>query len=611
MNRNSAKNQRPIVAGLLLGLVGGAFAQQVPPQPVYGNVTPVEVPEWGTSDEQGNCQSIPGTTQVSCRYFSGAQQADIDLLDGAANLPGLQMKRTGLRFYGFPRGTPGTVEMRRFMFCSVSLDCSLPAATIYSHFIQPEQVYNDAGQLIANPNFVQFRSPSVARYIVDQGYNGFNVVLPIRRTIGNKVFEFCPSGTQEIRKWYNAAFQRSVSVPGYKNDGNWRFTNGFKWRDSALPRGYETSYDDEMFCGPAQAKSVWVNNGKPADRQTQADGTVQGSFVSRFDLASATRTNFVTTELNRSGSFDQSRNVYWASAKSTRLTLQIKGDTNLASNIDANFVSDRIGLLNDERTGNLMQMDTFFRGNRAWVLDHKLPVNNNPGIFIQPFTTTQSNNNQQVEAALAGRIEGDVFFRVLAENNFAGSRIEAWDLRTNTRLISYSLPLRLADLALPNSHRPEISYSPRRNTLYIVAVQSGLLITLDIGTGLYNQYQFPGNYGARDIEVDTAREVAYLVMRATFSGSNAANDTTGRSKVYEVNLANLVVSRQVEIGIGGWQLATAPVAGFMNLFITNTADGPGANEPDSLSQVTTSTFTEVRKLPTLDEPTAIHVQLVD
>lgn len=612
MNRINANRVvcSSLLAGAILAVSGAGMAQQVPPQPAYANVTPVEVPEWGTSDEQGNCQIVPGTTQVSCRYFSGAMQADIELLDGAANRPGLQMKRTGLRFYGFPRGTPGTVEMRRFMFCSVSLDCERPEATIYSHFIQPEQVYNDAGQLIANPNFVQFRSPAVAKYIVDQGYNGFNIVLPIRRTIGNKTFEFCPSGTQEIRKWYNAAFQRSQTTAGYKNDGNWRFTNGFSWRDGTLPRGYETSYDDEMFCGPARAKSVWVNNSGPADRQVQGDGTAQGSFVSRFDLASGARTNFLTTEtIFRSASFDQSRNTYWAPGVSPRLTLRIR-DTNVVTNIDANFLSDRFALLNDERSGNLMQLDTALRGNRAWVLNHLQPINTNPGIFIQPFTSTVSQNNRSVESALAARIEGDVFFRVLAEANFASARVEAWDLRSNTRLASYTLPVPLAT-SDSSSFLPEISYSPTRNILYIVAVQSGLLVTLNMGTGQYNQYTFPGNYGARDIEVDSARDVAYLVMRATFSGSNAANDTVGRSRIYELNLANLNVTRQVEIGIGGWQIAMAPVTGYMNLFVTNYADGLGANEDDSFSQVTTSTFTEVRKLTTLNQPTAIHVQLQD
>ena len=114
-----------------------AIAQTLP---AWANVLPLEVPEWKTSDEAGNCQSVPGTSQISCRYFSGANPEDIAILDGAANRPGLQLKRTGARFFGFPRGTPGTVEMRRFMFCSVSLDCALPAQTIYSHFIQPESL---------------------------------------------------------------------------------------------------------------------------------------------------------------------------------------------------------------------------------------------------------------------------------------------------------------------------------------------------------------------------------------------------------------------------------------------------------------------------------------
>ena len=329
-------------------------------------------------------------------------------------------------------------------------------------------------------------------------------------------------------------------------------------------------------------------------------------------MATGARTNFVTTQPTRSGSFDQSRNVYWAPAESPRFTLQVKADSNSVANIDANFLSDRIGLLNDERTGNLMQMETYVRGNRTWVLNHRQPINANPGIFIQPFTNTVSLNNRLVEAALAGRIEGDVFFRVLAENNFASSRVEAWDLRTNTKLVSYTMPVQLAQAAEPNSFRPEISYSPTRNTLYIVAVQAGRLYTLNMSSGSANEIVFPAaHFGVRDIEIDSARDAAYVVMRATSGGTNASNDSLGRSRVYELNLANLSVSRQVEIGVGGWQIAMAPVSGFMNLFITNAADGAGTNENDSLSQVTTSNFTQVRKLTTLNQPTSIQVQLLD
>ena len=348
--------------------------------PAWANVLPVEVPEWKTSDEAGNCQNIPGTTQVSCRYFSGANPEDIAILDGAANRPGLQLKRTGARFFGFPRGTPGTVEMRRFMFCSVSLDCSLPAQTIYSHFIQPEKVFNDSGVLVDNPNFVTFRSPANARYIVDQGYNGFNIVLPIRTSIGGKVFQFCPSGTQAIRKWYNGAFQRSQTTSGYKNDGNWRFVNSFSWRDAALPRGYETSYDDELFCGPAQAKALWINNDTPSDAANFSDGTRRGSYVSRIELATAVRSNFVTVQPSRSSSFDQSRNLYWAPAENNRLTVQIGATTGTASNLDANFVSGRIASLSDERSGNVLQVESYASLNGAWVLSRATPSDSTPGV---------------------------------------------------------------------------------------------------------------------------------------------------------------------------------------------------------------------------------------
>ena len=580
--------------------------------PAWSNVVPVEVPEWKTSDEAGNCQSIPGTSQVSCRYFAGANPEDIALLDGAANRPGLQLKRTGARFFGFPRGTPGTVEMRRFMFCSVSLDCSLPAQTIYSHFIQPEKVLNDSGVLIDNPNFVTFRSPANSRYIVDQGYNGFNIVLPIRTSIGGKTFQFCPSGTQAIRKWYNGAFQRSQTTPGYKNDGNWRFINSFSWRDSTLPRGYETSYDDELFCGPAQAKALWINNDTPADAANFSDGTRRGSYVSRIELSTAVRSNFVTVQPTRSSSFDQSRNLFWAPAENNRLTVQVGATSGTVSNLDANFVSDRIASLSDERSGNVLQLDTYLRGNRAWILSRATPSDSTPGVLIAPFTNNVSLVNRETEAALAGRIENDVFFRVLAVNNFTAARVEAWDIRTGLRLTSFALAARLSDAAEPNSYRPEISYSPARNTLYIVSAVYGRLLAVNMATGTAREIFLPsGAFGVRDIEIDSARDTAYLTMRATAFGVLAANDVVAAGRLYELNLASNVVTRQVTVGIGPWQMAMAPVSGFMHVFLTNSADEPNNDNADSVSQINVNTFQTVRKLPTLNQPTAISMQLLD
>ena len=581
-----------------------AIAQTLP---AWANVLPLEVPEWKTSDEAGNCQSVPGTSQISCRYFSGANPEDIAILDAAANRPGLQLKRTGARFFGFPRGTPGTVEMRRFMFCSVSLDCALPAQTIYSHFIQPEKVYNDSGVLVDNPNFVTFRSPANARYIVDQGYNGFNIVLPIRTSIGGKSFQFCPSGTQAIRKWYNGAFQRSQTTSGYKNDGNWRFTNSFSWRDSTLPRGYETSYDDEMFCGPVQAKALWVNNDTPGSSR----------YVSRIELATAARTDFVTALPSRSSSFDQSRNLYWAPAWApdgtlainNRLTVQIGATTGTASNVDANYVSDRIASLSDERSGNVLQVESYASLNGAWVLNRAAPSDSTPGQFIARTQGT-------TEAVIAGRIENDVFFRVLAVNypSTNTARVEAWDLRTGLRLASFPLNASLVSNVgiAPNSLRPEISYSPTRNKLYIVSVQYGRLLTMDMNTGTAQEILLPtASFGVRDVEVDSARDVAYLTMRATAFGVLAVNDVLLAGKLYELNLANNVVTRQVTVGIGPWQMAMAPVSGYMNVFLTNSADEPNNDSTDSVSQINVNTFQTVRKLSTLNQPTAISVQWVD
>ena len=115
----------------------------------------------------------------------------------------------------------------------------------------------------------------------------------------------------------------------------------------------------------------------------------------------------------------------------------------------------------------------------------------------------------------------------------------------------------------------------------------------------------------RDVEVDSARDVAYLTMRATASGVLAANDVLVAGRLYELNLANNIVTRQVTVGIGPWQMAMAPGNGFMNVFLTNSADEPSNDNADSVSQINVNTFQTVRKLPTLNQPTAISVQWLD
>jgi hypothetical protein len=585
---------------LLLGASGAATAQMQAP---WAGAVPVDVIEWRTADEAGNCQPIPGTNQISCRYFVSGNPGDINLLDDLALRPGLQFKRSGAHFYGFPRGTPGTVEMRRFMFCSVSLDCSKPAQTIYSHFIQPEKAYDSNGALVENPNFAVFRSPAYSVYLQDQGYNGFNLVLPTRARIGTKTFEFCPSGTQAIRKWYNGAFQRSQTTAGYKNDGNWRFSNSFAWRDSPLARGYETSYDDELFCGPIQAKALWVNNNAPTDRISQSDGTQRGSYISRFELSNSARTSFFTTQPTRSANFDQSRNLFWAPAESLRLTLQVGASSGTVNNLDANFISDRIASLVDERSGNVLQLDTFAGGNRAWILNRVTPNDSTPNIFIAPSFPVSA------EAAVAARIENDVLFRVLAINNYTAMRVEAWDLRTATRLAAYNVAVPVVDSVnlAPNSYRPEISYSPARNTLYIVAVQTGRMFSVNMGNGNSNEIALARNgFGVRDVEIDSSRDVAYLAMRATTGLGLALNDTLNAGRIYELNLANNSISRQATTGIGPWQLAIAPVLGYMNVFVTNSA-----GVDSSVSQIETRNFTVTQKLPALPQPTSIIVQWLD
>ena len=135
---------------------------------------------------------------------------------------------------------------------------------------------------------------------------------------------------------------------------------------------------------------------------------------------------------------------------------------------------------------------------------------------------------------------------------------------------------------------------------------------MDMNSGAAREILLPtANFGVRDVEIDSARDVAYLTMRATSFGVLAANDVLAAGKLYELNLVNNVVTRQVTVGIGPWQMAMAPVSGFMNVFLTNSADEPNNDNVDSVSQVNVNTFQTVRKLPTLNQPTAISVQLLD
>ena len=265
-----------------------------------------------------------------------------------------------------------------------------------------------------------------------------------------------------------------------------------------------------------------------------------------------------------------------------------------------------------------MQVESYASANGAWVLNRAAPSNSSPGFFI-PRTSGAN------DAVIAARIENDVLFRVLAVNypSTNSARIEAWDLDTGLPLVSFPInaSLVLNQGVFPNSFRPEISYSPTRNKLYIVSVQYGALLTMDMNTGNAQQILLPtGNFGVRDVEIDTSRDVAYLAMRATSSGTVAtnivganlvSNEVGTAGKLYELNLANNVVTRQVSVGIGPWQIAMAPVSGYMHVFLTNYADEPNNANADSVSQIDVNTFQTVRKLPTLNQPTAISVQWLD
>lgn len=359
---------------------------------------------------------------------------------------------------------------------------------------------------------------------------------------------------------------------------------------------------------PTEAKGVWVNNEYPSDQAIQ---TGRGDFISRFDLtlSSYPRTDLVTDAVNRFSDFDQSRDTFYAPGYNSRSTIQAKSIT--VATVATQMLSSRIVTLVHEPTGKVYHMDSYARNSRIWIWDPRNPNDPNPKVLTQLNT-----NDPNVEAQLSGRMYGDMLFRFIAVNSFQAARLEVWNVVTELKVAEYPINARVADGGGVQSPRGEYAFDPRRNTVWIASAHAGKVYALNLNNGTLQDVPVPA-VGAstiplpRDVAVDSARDVAYVVVMATRADGHATYDP---GRVVEVSLeTKTLTGRSVQVGIAPWSIAIAPVRGVNHLFVTNSADG-GNNQlgDDSLSIVDTATFTEaLPRLITRNQPTNLVVELMD
>jgi hypothetical protein len=221
-------------------------------------------------------------------------------------------------------------------------------------------------------------------------------------------------------------------------------------------------------------------------------------------------------------------------------------------------------------------------------------------------------------------IAGDLLFRVVGTNNYNTGKIYMYDARTGIQNLvektadgqtwyepfSIDLPFKVGQGSESAAFRPELSFNPFEKMLYLVAPQSGKLYRISIESGIFSEIPIPqGNgvsYGASDVEVDTRKNVLYVVARG-FAG--AWNDSASvNGKIFEFPLGSAAALRSVRVGVNPWQIAVGLVGGVTNLFVTNNADS--FDQTDTVSRVETVSFTEVLpRFVTLEQPTGIVVQL--
>lgn len=348
---------------------------------------------------------------------------------------------------------------------------------------------------------------------------------------------------------------------------------------------------------PAEVKAVWVTNNNPADSVYDPVRLDRfGSYISSFDLASGTRRDIWTKKIQRRVEFNQSKEMAITPAG---------GYATIFTKSEAIPVATdpltRIAAVPYELTGKVVHMGGGLEASKLWLFNPKTDASD---FSFFGADLPQGEGNLQILVA------GKVLFRVVGVNNFTTSRVYLYSMESGAKLSQFDLPFKVGQGSESAAFRPELSFSPAENMLYIVAPESGKLYRVDVSSGTFTEIPIPqagtGTFGASDVEVDTSKDVVYVTARG-FAGAWLGSASVN-GKVFEFPCGSLVPMRSVEVGGTPWQLAVGKVDGVNTLFITNSADNPGPT--DTISRVETTSFTEV--LPrqvTLEQPTGIAVQL--
>lgn len=416
-------------------------------------------------------------------------------------------------------------------------------------------------RLITNANFA-------AAHLI---YN--EITGPVAPTGTRRLLEvLAPSGLVSVTTSYARAEELVASAPG-------AFVSEYGW------------------AVPAEVKAVWVTNNNPADSvYDPVRREVFGSFISAFDLATGIRRDIVTQEVQRRVEFNQS--------EETAITPAGGYATIFAQTVATPVATDpmsRIAAVPYEPTGKVVHMGGGSSAAKMWLFNSKTGVSD-----FSFFGTDLPQGEGNLQILVAGK----VLFRVVGVNNFTTSRVYLYSMESGAKLSQFDLPFKVGQGSEAFAFRPELSFSPAENMLYMVAPESGKLYRVDVSSGVFTEIPIPqagtGTFGASDVEVDTSKDVIYVTVQG-FAGAWLGSASVN-GKVFEFPCGSLVPTRSTGVGVGPWQLALGKVDGVNTLFITNSADNPGPT--DTISRVETTNFTEV--LPrqvTLEQPTGIAVQL--
>lgn len=348
---------------------------------------------------------------------------------------------------------------------------------------------------------------------------------------------------------------------------------------------------------PAEVKSVWVTNNNPADRVYDTElRDYFGSYISWFDAVSGQPNHVRTQQAQRRIEFDQSQGAAFTPAGAFA-TLQVKS---LVTPV-ATEQMGRIAAVPYEPKGKVVHMGGAFHMTKMWLYDQRTQVSD---FMFFGQDLPQGEGNLQI------LIAGKVLFRVVGTNNFSTTRVYLYNMDSGAKLSQFDLPFKTGRESDTTAFRPELSYSPEENALYLVVTEFGTLYRVDVGSGAYTQIQIPqgtsGSYGVSDVEVDTARRVVYVSALGYAGAWYASASTNG--KVFEFPFGAVQPSRSLEIGMGPWQMAVGVLDGVKTIFVTNSYQT--VELPGSISRVNVESFTEtLPRITTLGQPTGIALQL--